>query len=133
MGVARQIVDIRNAIDAKYPITIFPEGTTSNGNQLLPFKPSLFAAVAPPPKQIMIQPVFLDYGHLREALCWVGDESAANNAKRIFARHGSFRVTLNFLAPFDPVNYADRKAICAEAEQRMIEALSASMPGRTSI
>lgn len=130
MKVGEQITIIREAIEEKYPITVFPEGTTTDGNSLLPFKPSLFAAMSPPPKPIMVQPMLLDYAHISTEIAWIGDEGAGENAKRLFSRLGIIRATLHFLEPFDPSEFGDRKSICAEAERRITAALSASLDGR---
>lgn len=129
MQVGNQIDIIREAIEEKYPITVFPEGTTTNGHSLLPFKPSLFQAMAPPPKPIMVQPMLLDYGDVSREIAWVGDEPAVDNAKRLFARRGFIPTTLHFLEPFNPADFGDRKSICAEAERRIAKALSASLSG----
>ncbi|MEH6757751.1 MAG: lysophospholipid acyltransferase family protein [Parasphingorhabdus sp.] len=129
MQVGDQIGVIREAMEEKYPITVFPEGTTTDGYSLLPFKPSLFQAMAPPPKPTMIQPMLLDYGKVSGDIAWIGDETAADNAKRLFARIGIIPTTLHFLEPFDPADFGNRKAICAEAERRITEALSASLTG----
>ena len=130
MQVGGQIQVIREAIEEKYPITVFPEGTTTDGNSLLPFKPSLFQAMTPPPKPTLIQPMLLDYGQISEEICWIGDETALDNAKSLFARFGVIRTTLHFLEPFDPAEFGDRKAICAEVERRISAALSASLSGK---
>jgi len=130
MQVGGQIATIREALEEKYPITVFPEGTTSNGEDLLPFKPSLFEAMAPPPKPIMIQPMLLDYGKATKDVAWLGEETASDNAQALFSRWGIISATLHFLEPFDPADYGDRKAICAETERRIQEALSASLAGK---
>lgn len=130
MKVSGQIGIIREAIEEKYPITVFPEGTTGDGLGLLPFKPSLFQAMAPPPKPIMVQPVLLGYGRANSDIAWLGDEPALDNAKRLFARFDIIPTTIYFLEPFDPIHFGDRKAICAEAERRIAKALSASLSGK---
>ncbi|MEP3227383.1 MAG: lysophospholipid acyltransferase family protein [Parasphingorhabdus sp.] len=129
MQVGNQIDIIREAIEEKYPITVFPEGTTTDGHSLLPFKPSLFQAMAPPPKPIMVQPMLLDYGSVSRNIAWVGEQPAADNALHLFSRWGIISTTLHFLEPFNPAEFGDRKAICAEAERRIADALSASQSG----
>jgi 1-acyl-sn-glycerol-3-phosphate acyltransferase len=62
-NVAQQVAELRQAIAENWSVTLFPEGTTSDGLGLLPFKQSLFATLAPPPKPMMIQPVLLDFGN----------------------------------------------------------------------
>jgi len=110
MQIGSQIKIIREAIEEKYPITIFPEGTTSDGSGLLSFKPSLFEAMTPPPKPIMVQPMLIDYGKLSAEIAWVGDETAPDSIKKLFARFGAIPVTLHFLEPFDPTDFDDRRA-----------------------
>jgi len=130
MQVGGQIDIIREAIEEKYPITVFPEGTTGDGLGLLPFKPSLFQAMAPPPKPTMVQPMLLDYGIVSTEIAWIGNEPAVDNAKRLFSRLGTIPTTFYFLEPFDPADFGDRKSICAEAERRIGKALSASQSGK---
>ena len=126
LGVAEQIEAIRAAIAEHQPIAIFPEGTTGDGEGLLPFKPSLLAAMAPPPKPMRVQPVLIDYGEARRDVAWVGDEPALDNVRRLLGRRGGFAATVSFLEPFDPSDYPDRKAIAAEARRRILTAFAAS-------
>ena len=53
-SVGDQVDDLRDAMSGEQPVTIFPEGTTHDGSGLLPFKPSLFAALVPPPQGMMV-------------------------------------------------------------------------------
>lgn len=117
--ISSQIESVRNAVTAHQPITLFPEGTTSDGTTLLPFKPALFAVLLPPPRQILIQPVVIHYGEARNLVAWREGESGTANALRIFGAPGRRGVTLHFLEPFDPAAHADRKALAAEIRQRM--------------
>lgn len=128
LGVHGQVGAVRDALAHHQPVAIFPEGTTSDGETLLPFKPSLLEVVAPPPRDIRVQPLFLDYGEGR-GLAWVGDEPALTNAWRVLRRPGTFTVRLDCLEPFDPRATGDRKAIAAEARRRILAA-SARVPGR---
>jgi 1-acyl-sn-glycerol-3-phosphate acyltransferase len=104
-------------------VTIFPEGTTSDGTGLLPFKGSLLAVLEPPPPGVLVQPVHMDYGAATEAIAWVGDEPGQANALKVMARRGGFAVTLHFLDPFDPRDFPGRKGIAAEARRRIAEAM----------
>ncbi|MBB5686226.1 lysophospholipid acyltransferase family protein [Sphingobium boeckii] len=133
LAVGAQIDSVRAAVEEHQPITVFPEGTTSNGQGLLPFKASLFAVMCPPPRPMMIQPVLLDYGAAAEQIAWTGDEPGDANAVRMLKRRRSFAVKVRFLEPFDPVHYLDRKAIAAEARKRVAAALSASLGGRAIV
>lgn len=129
LSVAGQIDTLREALDARQPIAIFPEGTTTDGTELLAFKPALFEVVVPPPKPMMVQPLLLDYGPSSPQVAWVGDEPALANAWRLLVRPDSFPIRIDFLDPFDPTDFADRKAIAAEARRRILRAASARAPG----
>ena len=80
----------------------------------------------PPPPAVLVQPVMLDYGALAEWIGWVGGEAGIDNAKRILARPGTFRLDIHFLEPFHPRDFPGRKAITAEARRRIEEALVAN-------
>lgn len=127
MSVAGQINDIREALADSWAITVFPEGTTSNGRGLLPFKSPLLAVVDPPPPGTMVQPIFLDLGELGPEIAWIGEETAPHNAVRLLTRKGSFPLHIHFLDPFDARDYPGRKATAAEARRRIEAALCASM------
>jgi len=123
MDVAEQINQLRDALAQNWSVTVFPEGTTTDGRSLLPFKTSMLRVLEPPPPGVMVQPVMLDYGAVREEIGWVGAESGLDNAKRILARPGSFPLRIHFLEPFLPADFPGRKAIAAESRRRIEEAL----------
>ncbi|OYU14802.1 MAG: 1-acyl-sn-glycerol-3-phosphate acyltransferase [Alphaproteobacteria bacterium PA4] len=122
--VSQQIIELREALAAHQPVTLFPEGTTTDGRSLLPFKPPLFAVLLPPPRALRIQPVCLHFDDAGKDLAWIGVETAPENAWRVFTRPGSFRVHVEFLDPFDPGDHPDRKAISAESRRRITAALA---------
>ncbi len=126
-NVAQQVAELRQAIAENWSVTLFPEGTTSDGLGLLPFKQSLFATLAPPPKPMMIQPVLLDFGNDGRDIAWIGEETGWESAWRACTRPGSYNVGVHFLEPFDPGALADRKLVCALARARLAEALSAKL------
>lgn len=126
-NVAGQIAELRAAIAENWSVTLFPEGTTSDGLGLLPFKQSLFETLTPPPKPIMIQPVLIDYGKVGPEIAWIGDETGWQSAWRAFTRPGSYAVEAHFLEPFDPGALVDRKAVCALARTRLATALSVTL------
>ena len=130
LSVGNQVDTLREALDDHQPVTIFPEGTTTDGTSLLPFKAPLFAVLAPPPRGIRVQPLLLDYYGLGPETAWVGEESAPHNAWRIMCRRDIIPVRLVFLQPFDPIHYNNRKEIAATAREQIRQALSASLGGR---
>jgi len=126
LGIGGQIETLRAAIAERTPITIFPEGTTTDGRSLLPFKPGLFAVMVPPPKPMMVQPVALCFDDVGQELAWIGVERAPDNALRIFRNGRMMHVTAHFLEPFSPDDFPNRKAIAAEARARIAAVLAAS-------
>ena len=125
MGVAEQIDALRDALAENWSVTVFPEGTTTDGQSLLPFKTPMLRVLEPPPPGIMVQPVMLDYGTVAEEIGWIGAESGLDNAKRILSRPGSFPLKVHFLEPFRPDDFPGRKAIAAESRRRIEAALIA--------
>jgi lyso-ornithine lipid O-acyltransferase len=127
MGVADQINRLKEALADNWSITVFPEGTCTDGRSLLPFKTSMLRVLEPPPPGVLVQPVVLDYGRVAEWIGWIGTEDGVSNGKRILSRRGSFRLEVHFLEPFDPQGLAGRKAIAAEARRRIEPALEAAL------
>lgn len=123
MGVAEQINALKEALVDNWSVTVFPEGTTTDGQSLLPFKTSMLSVLEPPPPGVLVQPVVLDYGPVAEWIGWIGEEGGLNNAKRVLSRKGTFRLRLNYLEPFSPEDFRGRKAISIEARRRIEEAL----------
>ena len=127
LGVAEQINALREALEDNWSVTIFPEGTTTDGQSLLPFKTSMLSVLEPPPKDVLVQPVLIDYGPVGEELGWIGEETGINNAKRVLGRRGTFELKLHFLEPFSPEEFRGRKAIGARARAAIEAALLTSL------
>lgn len=123
MGVAEQINALKEALQDNWSVTVFPEGTVTDGHSLLPFKSSMLSVLEPPPPGVMVQPVMLDYGEVAEEVGWVGDETGFHNARRVMGRKGTFRLTIHYLEPFSPADYRGRKAIAAKAREEIEAAL----------
>jgi lyso-ornithine lipid O-acyltransferase len=127
LEVAEQINALKEALADNWSVTVFPEGTVTDGHSLLPFKSSMISVLDPPPPGVMVQPVVLDYGENSEEIGWVGEETGLHNAMRIMARRGTFLLTLHYLEPFSPVEYRGRKAIAAKAREEIEERLVANL------
>lgn len=122
-SVARQVEAVRAAIRDTGALTIFPEGTTSDGTGILPFKSSLLAALDPLPQGIVVQPVWLDYGDAAE-IAWVGDEPGLENFKRLMARTKPLRLTVHFLPPLTGEALMNRKTIAQAAREAILSAMT---------
>ena len=122
-SVATQVEQVRVAIAETNALAVFPEGTTSDGTMLLPFKSSLLSALDPVPAGIAVQPVLLDYGAEATVIAWVGEEHGLDNFKRILARGRPLRLTVRFLAPLAGEALRDRKTLAAAARAAMLAEL----------
>src|SRR3546814_4738643 len=74
--------------------------------------------MTPPPRDMLVQPIYIDYGDAARDIAWCNGESAGANAARLLARKGKLPVTPRFLEPFDPKDFPHRKAIAAEAQKK---------------
>jgi lyso-ornithine lipid O-acyltransferase len=99
-------------------LLLFPEGTTSDGSRVLPFRTSFFA-IAEGPDPPLIQPVSVVYDRLgglptgracRPLFSWYGDMDLASHFWRL-AQQCGLRVTVLILPPLDPQRFASRKAL----------------------
>jgi lyso-ornithine lipid O-acyltransferase len=124
LDVHGQAAALKTALETGQPLTLFPEGTTGNGLELLPFRSSLVAAVTPAPDGISIQPVAIDYGLAAPEIAWTDDEAVGVNALRVMSRPGRIATTLHFLKPLDHADFADRKAIAAHSREEIAAALN---------
>jgi 1-acyl-sn-glycerol-3-phosphate acyltransferase len=120
--VAGQVAQIRDALGARR-LTIFPEGTTGDGRELLPFKSALLSAVGDLPAGVPVQPVALVYDDA-EAIAWVGGEPGLAQAFKILGRTHRMRLTMRFLPPLAGAALVDRKAIAAAAREAIARELA---------
>ena len=102
-------------------LILFPEGTTSDGARVLPFRTPFFAIAAHDPAPI-IQPVSIVYDRLgglpvgrvsRTAFSWYGDMDIAGHFAQ-FGQQRGMRASVVMHAPLDPRDFADRKALASE-------------------
>jgi 1-acyl-sn-glycerol-3-phosphate acyltransferase len=107
---------IRTRLGAGDSLILFPEGTTSDGGRVLPFR-SAFLSVAD--RAQVVQPVSVVFDRLgglpacrrdRPLFAWYGDTDIFTHFWR-FARRSNGRATIILHAPMDPADYPDRKAL----------------------
>ena len=119
-----QVASLTDGLRRRQPLTVFPEGTVGDGGRLLPFKPSLLAAVTPPPEGVVIRPVAIDYGSIAPIIGWGTGEPGIANFLRVLGRKGRMPVVIKLLGaiPPDP----DRKAMARAAHDAIAAALAPS-------
>jgi 1-acyl-sn-glycerol-3-phosphate acyltransferase len=128
LGVGRQIAAMARVFAAHGRLALFPEGTTSDGRRLLPFKAPLFAMVAAQADAVL-QPVVIDCDEAGRNLAWVGMETGGANAWRLLAQPGRWRARVHFLPPIAVAGH-DRKALAAQARSAIARRLSETLGGR---
>ena len=110
-----------------HAISLFPEGTTNNGLQLLPFRSSYFsiADAFTGDSTLMIQPISIRYTHLEgEPLTpeqyplvgWYGDMDFAPHFWQVLRMRG-IGVSVLFHPLLNPSEYRDRKQLAANSQE----------------
>ncbi len=113
-------------------IALFPEGTSTDGMRVLPFKTTLFAAFLNQdmPPALAVQPVTIRYtappGAEPAFYGWWGDMDFGSHALKVLSRWRQGAVTLVFHAPHAVADYPDRKALCAACEAEVRAGLAAA-------
>lgn len=111
------------ALAAGGNITIFPEGTTSDGRSLRPFRSPLLQAALD--QNAVLQPVCLrysnEYGMSSRAAAYIDDQSLGQSIARILATR-QLIVEVHFL-PARKANGADRRQLAREVEAEMADRL----------
>ena len=119
-----QAARIRDALAGGQPLAIFPEGTVAVGGRLLPFKPSLLSAVAPPPAGTAMRPAAIDYHGRGGELAWVPGDPGLANFLRVLGLKGRRPVTVRLLEALPASN--DRKILAQAAHDSIARALAPS-------
>ena len=136
-GTLRERDEMQEKLLAGDALILFPEGTSSDGSRVLPFRSSFFAAAYGNAKPI-IQPVSVVYDRLaglpvnhstRAVFAWYGDMNLAPHVWQLAQWQGK-RVTLLFHAPLDPLDFADRKALSQATWQAVADGAAALRQNR---
>ena len=115
---------MRGVLKAGDNLILFPEGTSSDGSRVLPFRTSFFAVAEVQAGEDrselpLIQPVSVVYDRLaglptgracRPLFAWYGDMDLASHFWRLAQQRG-LRVTVLLHAPLDPALFPNRKAL----------------------
>jgi len=132
--------EIANRLSGGENLILFPEGTSGDGNRLLPFKSALFGAafagVGDGP--ITVQPVSVAYTKLdgmplgrslRPFFAWYGAMDMMPHVWRMLGL-GQLGVTVRFHAPITTADHASRKALSEYCYGTIRRGLAHSLAGR---
>jgi 1-acyl-sn-glycerol-3-phosphate acyltransferase len=127
--VLRAAHEMRQAIAKGGLVVLFPEGTTSDGHQVLPFKTSLLHAAQLHP--CVLSAASIDYalanGDVTEEVCYWKDMTLLPHLLNLFIKH-CLTVEIRF-AEVHPQN-ADRKYLARQLHSEVVrlKALSSALP-----
>lgn len=124
---------IASALGAGDAVCVFPEATTGNGKELLPFRPAFFSLELPEndARSLTLQPVAICYTHIWKLpidtqqwpeIAWYGDMDLLPHVWNML-KNGGISVCLSFLPPIG-MAALDRKALaqqCHDAIESRIE------------
>lgn len=108
--------------DAGHKLLFFPEGTSSDGQRVLPFKSTLFAALFTEHLHatLHVQPVTVLYHAPKGAdprfYGWWGDMGFGAHFLQVLAAGGGGEVEVIYHAPVRVADFADRKALAKHCE-----------------
>jgi len=122
-STARERDEMRARLAAGDSLILFPEGTTSDGSRVMPFR-SAFLSVALLPatadgRPPIVQPVSVVYDRLaflptgrasRPLFAWYGSMDIGTHFWRL-AQHRGLRASVLLHTPLDPAAYPSRKAL----------------------
>ncbi len=118
-----QITIFRERLSAGHKLLFFPEGTSTDGRRVMPFKPTLFAAFFDPAliETLALQPVTLVYhapeGQDARFYGWWGDMEFAPHLLSTLCARRQGAVTVIYHDPVAVRDFVNRKALAAHAEQ----------------
>ena len=138
-STAHQRDSIAGRLAAKEALILFPEGTSGDGNRLLPFKSALFsvadhAATGP----VTVQPVSIAYTRLdgmpigralRPLFAWYGTMTLAPHLWTLIGL-GTVEIVVEFHPPTTLAVCGSRKALARYCEERVASGLAAAVSGR---
>lgn len=141
----RQRDEILGRLAGGDTLVLFPEGTSSDGNRVLPFNTALFSVAEGELEDrhgkkgpVVIQPVSVAYTRLhglplgrrlRPLFAWYGDMSLVPHLWEAFGA-GPLDVQIQFHPPVSIRSFASRKALARHCESVIAESMSAALAGR---
>jgi 1-acyl-sn-glycerol-3-phosphate acyltransferase len=137
----RQRDDIQRRLDTGDNLILFPEGTSNDGNRVLPFRSALLSVAERPVEQrrLAIQPVSIAYvglngipmGHgLRPLVAWYGDMTLGPHLWQ-FSRLGKIKVVVEFHPPVDLAAVGSRKDLTRHCMAAVSDGIERAITGRT--
>lgn len=139
---AQQRDEMTQRLIAGDALILFPEGTSNDGNRVLPFKSSLFAAAhrGINGRTLTVQPVSVAYvaldglplgRFLRPFYAWYGDMELAPHLWNV-AGLGNATAVVEFHPPAPPEAFASRKTLADYCYRQVAAGVARALGGRPS-
>lgn len=127
-------------------VILFAEGTSSDGNRVLPFLTSLFAAAKPSAEEVdaapdaVVQTLSVVYTRLhglplgradRPGVSWYGDMEMLSHAWQLL-KAGPLNVEIRIGQPVALASFADRKALARHSEAEVREQVVRTLRARSA-
>ena len=131
---AEAVADIVKRLKDGVSVVLFAEGTSSDGNRVLPFRSALLGAVEEASAHagnILIQPMSISYTGLHgiPMVAWYGDLDFLPHIK-VFIEHGAVDAVVSY-GEAVPVDFAaDRKAMSKRLENSVRGLQASTLRGR---
>ncbi len=137
--VRAQRRELRRLLAAGESLILFPEGTSTDGSAVAPFKPALMdVAAGEDGLDPVVQPVSVAYPRARDGTPltgastalygWYGDMTLVPHLVRVAGLHGA-EVDVRFHAPVRAGQFASRKALAAHCQAAVAEGVAAAHAG----
>ena len=123
--------EMSDALEQGAVVVLFPEGTSSDGSKVLPFRPALFDAATRAGAGVVSAHISYDVadGSAASDVCYWGEMSFFPHLLRLLSRH-QIRARVRFAA--ETRKFADRK-LAARVTQETVASLAQLPSSRTTI
>jgi 1-acyl-sn-glycerol-3-phosphate acyltransferase len=108
------------AVRAGLTLVAFPEGSTTRGDQLLPFRRGVFGLA----RRLGVPVVAATLSYEDPGLTWIGDEEFLGHYLDRVARKRRTSVRLTFSAPFDPRGWPSATAFADRVRQHIADTMA---------
>ena len=123
-----EVEALTQLLHQNFNVFIFPEGTSTNGQKILPFKKSLFRV--PFQAQLPILPICLKYTHINgepfseqncDKICWYDDMTFGPHFLQMMGLK-ELKVKVDYMEPLLPQSFENHGELCAAAQERIEQA-----------
>jgi lyso-ornithine lipid O-acyltransferase len=135
-STVQQRDSIAGRLAAKDALILFAEGTSGDGNRILPFKSALFSVADG--IELAVQPVSIAYTrldgmpigrYLRPLFAWYGSMAMAPHLWTVLGL-GTIEIVVEFHRPATLAEFGSRKALASYCQERVASGLATALNGR---